>query len=272
MEEYKYVFIVLVYINGNDLEEFIESINCQVSDSFKIVIVNSYYDNLSEEKIKSIAEEFDCDFISVENKGYSYGNNIGIEHASKNYKYDYIIISNPDIIITKWNEITKNTNPQIIAPAICTKRGKKQNPNWAIDCHIANKFIYIGYKNNNKIFLILGIGINKIIRGIFNILFKLFKAKEWNVYSPHGSFIIFNKKAIFELKPIFDENVFLFSEEAILAKKAKINKIQTKMTSKIKVLHKEDGSVSLSNINENKELAKSYIYYFEKYEKSEFKE
>lgn len=268
MEKYKYIFVVLVYINGDDLGDLVVSIKKQVCDSFKVVVVNSYYDDISQEKIKKVAQKFDCDFISVENRGYSFGNNIGIEYCNNNYHYDYIIISNPDIIITKWQDLRSSNNPVILAPIIHTKSGKNQNPNWAINCHVANWLIYKGYKGNNKLFLIFGIGINKVIRGIFNLFFAFNINREWNIYAPHGSFIIINENAILQLKPLFDDNVFLFSEEAILAKKAKTHRIQVRMTSKIGVLHKEDGSVSISNINENKELSKSYIYYFEKYEKN----
>lgn len=51
--------------------------------------------------------------MNVENKGYSYGNNRGIEYCHNNYEYDYIIISNPDIIIKKFDFKVKKTNGDI---------------------------------------------------------------------------------------------------------------------------------------------------------------
>ena len=40
------------------------------------------------------------DIIITENNGYANGNNAAIEHLNKNYgKFDFLIISNPDIIM-----------------------------------------------------------------------------------------------------------------------------------------------------------------------------
>lgn len=265
MRKFNYIFVVLVYKNTIDLVEFLDNLQ-KMDFSYKVIIVDSYYDAITMNQVKEIANINNCDFVSIDNKGYSYGNNVGIEYCLKHYIFDYLIVCNPDVIITEWQHLNIMNEPVIFAPVIYTLRGKNQNPYWAINCHFANRMIYFGYKHNNKLFLLVGIGINKVIRELFNILTKILR-KEIKIYAPHGSFIIFNRHAINKLKPVFDPNVFLFSEEAILAKRAKTSKVKIIMTNKIKILHKEDGSISISKINENTELAKSYIYYFERYEK-----
>ncbi len=50
-------------------------------------------------KIEKISFDHSYDFINIENRAYSYGNNIGIKHANEKYNYKYLVISNPDIII-----------------------------------------------------------------------------------------------------------------------------------------------------------------------------
>ena len=72
-------------------------------------------------------------------------------------------------------------------------------------------------------------------------------------------------KSVFEkLGLIYDENMFLFSEEAYLAHLFANANIKTVLTKYIEILHKEDGSMKLSKIDEDGEGRKSIIYYYEK--------
>ncbi len=80
--------------------------------------------------------------------------------------------------------------------------------------------------------------------------------------------MIFTKSAITSLYPVYDENVFLFAEEGILALKAKENGLYTGQFNQIIINHKEDGSMKLVDFSLNKELAKANIYYYENYVKN----
>lgn len=68
-------------------------------------------------KINELADEYDCDYLSVENKGYSYGNNQGIKFVLENYEYDFIVISNPDVLIERYDSSSLSKNG-ITAPII----------------------------------------------------------------------------------------------------------------------------------------------------------
>ena len=81
--KYNYIAVILVYRNVEDLVECIDSIREKIY-SCRIVVVNSYFDDESLNKIKTVAENKDCDFIGIENRGYGYGNNKGIEFAISN--------------------------------------------------------------------------------------------------------------------------------------------------------------------------------------------
>ncbi len=261
---YKYVFCILVYRNSEDLLECLNSIKEKVSN-YKAVIVNSFYDEQTKTVFEKIATDNDCDFINVENKGYGYGNNRGIEFIRQNYSFDYIVVSNPDIIIERFCEDFSDENKDcVVAPLIYTLTGKAQNPYWLRKNPRAEKFIYRGQKRQNRFWFYLGVGINKIIRE--KGLKKFLKSQKRNmeVFASHGSFVLFPNSLFEKLGLFYDENMFLFSEEAYIAHVFEKANVKTVLTKDIKILHKEDGSMKVSKIDEGSENRKSVIYYYEK--------
>ena len=117
-ERFKYIFVVLTYRNTEDIIDLLDSMKRQVED-YKVVVVNSFYDEETATIIESIAKKYDAVFINVENKGYSYGNNRGIEYALKNYAFEWLVIANPDTVIKKFDFSTLNVEmPVVIAPEI----------------------------------------------------------------------------------------------------------------------------------------------------------
>ncbi len=265
---YKYIICILVYRNTEDILECILSIKNNIKD-FKIVIVNSYYDDITQRLFKQIAENNNCDFINVPNKGYGYGNNKGISHCLKCYKFDYLIVSNPDIVIHKFDDRYLNKYSDcVVAPLITTIKGKSQNPYWYKKNNFSERLIYLGMKKQNRQVLYFGLGLNKLIREIALFLFKHSSKHQMIVYAAHGSFCMF-PYTMFQLLGLpFDEKMFLFAEEAYLAHLLEDNKIKVILTKDIKILHKEDGSIGLAHIDEASELRKSIIYYYEKIKKS----
>lgn len=267
MKKVKYVFVILVYKNTDDIKDYIKNIK-KLNINSEIIIVNSYYDDKSKNIFESIAKSNNCVFINVENKGYGYGNNRGIEYANKAFDYEYIIISNPDIYIKEFNETNlERYNDSVIGPIIKTKCGKNQNPYWYIENKLAEKLIYLGCKNLSKISLYIGIIWNKIIREVglrkFNISNKRFQ----KVFAVHGSFLILPKIVLNKIGMPYDEDMFLFAEESHLAHLLKKHNIETYITKDISIIHYEDGSMSVSSINSKEESRKSVIKYYEKLEK-----
>ena len=280
MQSYRNIFIILTYINSKDLIEFLESAKV-TADDYKVIIVNSYHDDESKEKIEKIAYNNGCDFINVENRGYSYGNNCGIQYAMEHYKFEFITVSNADIIIKKYK--TKGLPKDgIFSGVLIARSGKNQNPMTVKENILSEKLIYQGFKYRKKIKLFLGIGLNKIRREIF--LFKnknmrsissnpALKPQLVRIFQPHGSFITFSINSIkklwngndFNYTGVFDENMFLFSEEGVLAKRAKKLNIPIYYSNYAFCYHKEDGSMKLADLDLNGELAKSNIYFYEHY-------
>ena len=263
LEYYKYVFIVLTYRNVEDVRGFLKSLeNC--TESYKTIIVNSFFDEKCKNEIEKVALQYECYFVNVPNKGYGAGNNFGIELARKKYKFDYLVISNPDIVIKKI-VIPRQTEKAIFCGKILNLHGKKQNPMLVLENKVSEVLIYKGMKKDYKLLLYLGIGINKILRILFNIKISLSSHDFHQIFAAHGSFFVVTEKALDVLIPLFDENIFLFSEEHVLAKKAKRKNIPIYYTKTIECQHKEDGSMQLWDGSINEELKKSVIYCYEKY-------
>ncbi len=265
MEKIRDIFVVLTYINAEDLADFIASVREKAVDS-KIIVVNSYHDDISTQTIKMIAQNENCDFMNVPNKGYSFGNNQGIKYAYENYDFDFLTISNPDIIIHKYDTTRLIDEAAIYCGVLVNKKRKNQNPMLAKENKISDYLIYKGYQKQSKILLFWGLGLNKIIREVF-LLFHRNRGKAVRVFQPHGSFITFSRKAIELLDQVFDENVFLFGEEGILAKRAKKLGLSIWYSDYAVCLHKEDGSMKLSDRKIDDEYGKSMKYYYDNYVK-----
>ena len=253
---YDLVFVVLVYRNTQDLEDFFESFNLV---NAKVIVVNSYYDDNTEQIFKAIAKKNNADFISTSNNGYGAGNNLGCEHALNHYKFKYLVISNADIIIKemKIEDLDENV---ITAPNIIDRNGKLQNPSSAYYDRLIEKLYYYIFKYKKYSLVYLCVFINKIEREIFYITHKIVNAKK--IYQAHGANIIFPYNILEKLHPIFNEEMFLFCEEPHLAKKANSLGIPIEYNDKILVLHKEDGSTSFLDRKIMDITRDSYLVYY----------
>lgn len=265
-EKTKYVFIILVYKNTSDLLECIESIEDKVR-SYKIIVVNAYYDDATKSDVERIAQSHNCDFINIENRGYSYGNNRGIELANKKYDYQYVVVSNPDIVIKDFDDdqINDTLEYDIIAPQIVAASGSHQNPMVIKKNKISEKLEYLGFKKGSSTLIYAGIILSKFCRWYHTNIRRISSNAVYKIYEAHGSFVIISQRAISKLFPVYDENMFLFAEEGVLAARANKEGILTCYYDLIHIRHKEDGSMKLSNISVNEELRKANIYYYETY-------
>lgn len=262
---YKHIFVVLVYRNTTDILDFIDSVNEKVPES-KIIIINSYYDNESLVKIREIASSYNCDFINVENKGFSYGNNVGVDYAINNYDFDYVTCSNPDVVINSFNDNILDEFPNsIYGPEITTTDGRKQNPMVIFKNDLIHKLIYYSYTKKIRIFFIFAVAFSKALRLVGRAFYSFKNLNSYQVFQLHGCFIIFSRNYLEKYGLPFDENMFLFGEEGVLAYEAYENGTKLIYTNEIDILHKEDGSMSLFSGNLNNELIKSNIYFYETY-------
>lgn len=263
--KYNFIFIVLCYINTDDLKCFLKN-TINVNGTYKVIVVNSYHDDNSMAKFKAIACENGCDFLNVPNKGYGFGNNRGIEFAKKHYKYDFLVISNPDIefINFDFTEVEAYKNA-LVGPKIKTKIGKYQNPYKPKKMWIIDGMEYYGIKYNFYPFWFIGAAINKFIRELYLKVSNV--VKKIQVDSLHGSCMLIGSGAMEKLssEELYDINMFLFSEEDEVAYKAKKNKVPLFYIPQLEVLHKEDGSTSLIENKVSQYEKESYMYCYKKW-------
>ncbi|WP_159882479.1 glycosyltransferase family 2 protein [Paenibacillus puerhi] len=265
---YDLIFVVLTYRNIEDLKNFIMDTKKAVECLYKIIVVNSYFDETTHLQIQKIALDNDCDFINIENKGYGYGNNRGIEIAKERYSFRYLITSNPDVQIQSFSlKNLEGMQKCIVAPTIKTLSGKDQNPYYYSKIEFVEWIRYFSYIKERKLPAYIGFAINKIYRIIGLSLDRVLNIKRREIYACHGSFVIFGCEALDILGEVYNEKMFLFSEENHLARLALEKKIKTYMTPEIRVLHKEDGSVGLENEKMASYSRQSFILYYENWKK-----
>lgn len=263
-KETKYVFVVLVYRNYGDLSEFLESIKSTLKDAYECIVVDSFYSDEVSDEVKRISQHFACDYLCVENHGYGAGNNRGIEYALEHYDFSYMIISNPDIILEEFQ--IGDLKQDCIAPIILTAKGKKQNPHWARRNKLVMKVMNYGFIKQKKLFLYLGIAIGKVDKIVWRIKRDLLKGEKTNkIYSPHGSFVLLKKEVLQSDAFRFDEEMFLFFEEAVLGEFLYQRGKNVSYNDSIRVLHKEDGSIQLSNVNTFQHSGKSFQHFYKNY-------
>lgn len=260
MRKVDFVFVILLYRNMEDIKEYLVNISA-LNINKRVVLVNNYYDEKTKEESNRIAIEFNCDILQCENRGYGYGNNQGIRFAKNNYDYNYIIVSNPDILINRFDENRLlSMRNCVVGPIIHTLKGKNQNPYWCKPSPLFERLLYLGMKRDISILRYIAFAYFRFIREIA----LLTKRSSFEVYALHGSFVLFHKDVIEKLDAVYDEAIFMYSEEVDVAYRLRELGIKSIVLKDMDVIHKEDGSVKLSSLNINQMMKDSFIKYYEK--------
>ena len=265
----KVAVIIVNYNDAEDTKKYVKTIS-----EYKILDRIVVVDNLSTtagtfDSLKKLENSKVKVISSDKNGGYDYGNNFGVKYLqSINEKYDYIIISNPDIEITEnaikhcLEVIEKDKTIGVIAPRMFDKENKPiRRSAWkmrtfALDViHSTRLLEMIFYK---------------ILRnGEYNS--EDYKKEKLEVEAISGAFFIIRSNVLEEIN-LLDENVFLFYEEDILAKKLKEKEYKTISLNSEKFIHFESQTIgkTYSYFKKKKELYKSKIYYHKTYNKMNF--
>ena len=203
----------MVILNYNDYKtttEYISKIkDYKVLDT--IVIVDNNSSDNSYEKLKSLKNEKISVIKTEENKGYAYGNNFGIDYLNKHSKVDYIIISNPDIIVKEEDikrlkkDLDTNEDISLISPLIHQLGEIKRG--WRLSTVKEEILLNINYYHK-KIEKDLEYDESKFTGNLTKV----------DVVS--GCFFMI-RKDILNLIGGFDESTFLYYEENIIASKLK---------------------------------------------------
>ena len=184
-------------------------------------------DNNSPNESYEVLKQYESDKITVlksdRNGGYSYGNNIGIRHLIKNFSPDIIAIANPDVIFS--NELVRRiketfeSNPDyavLTGFQLDAKNKTARHPFWE-DTNTASSMI------KSLAFSIISPSRNRDSRNIYIDYCEKIRnsSKALNqVWAVEGS-LFFIRAEDFESVGLFDEKIFMFYEEEVLARKIK---------------------------------------------------
>ncbi len=265
----KVAIIIVNYNDVEDTEKYVKTIS-----EYKIINRIVVVDNLSTtsgtfDALKKLESSKVKVISSDKNGGYDYGNNFGIKYLqSINEKYDYIIISNPDIEITEnaikhcLEVIEKDKSIGVIAPRMFDKENKpirrsawKMRTFWLDVVHSTRLLEMIFYK---------------VLRN-GEYTSKEYEKEMLEVEAISGAFFIIRSDVLEEIN-LLDENVFLFYEEDILAKRLKGKGYKTISLNSEKFIHFESQTIgkTYSYFKKKKQLYKSKIYYHKTYNKINF--
>lgn len=201
--------ILLNYNSSADCRECVADLKRQEGVELDIVIVDNCSPREGEQDtIRQLCTDEGCTFIQAkENRGYNAGNNIGLRYAAKK-GYKYVLIANPDMRFPQTDYVTQlvkvmEEKPEVAACGsnILSISGERQNP-WAFSS-MWEEFPIIVH-----IAKLLGKGRTPL--------------PPKNCYCDilHGCCLMINLPNISQYG-FFDENIFLFCEEAILGKQIK---------------------------------------------------
>jgi GT2 family glycosyltransferase len=236
----KISIVIVTYNSKNLIFECLDSIYRynDIGDSLEIIIV----DNCSKDQdsvFEKIKTDYHNDIILIKspsNNGYGHGNNQGVKMVSSNH----FIVMNPDIRLV-----------EPIFKRILEKFEKNEKIGMmGVTFSDGSNHLYFKPEHTNFI---------KLVLSRFLIRFGLYNSNEM-FFS--GSFLIFNK-SIFENAGCFDENIFLFHEEADISNRILLAGNEVVLATDISVIHLAHGrEVNLFLLKVGSE---SRHYYFKKY-------
>ena len=261
--------IAAIIVNYNDSDCTIRYV--QKIKEYKIIDRIVVVDNMSTtagafERLKRLRDEKVKVIQSYKNGGYNYGNNFGVTYLQNNgEKYDYYIISNPDIDVSEEairkciDELEKDENVAVAAPRMFNKDNKPiRRSAWK------RRTFGLDVIHSTRLLELLFYRILR--RGEYSS--KEFEQDVLEVEAISGAFFIIKSKVLNEIG-LFNENVFLFYEEDILAKDLSEINLKTISVNTEKFIHYESQTIgkTFSYFNKMNYLFESKMYYQEEINK-----
>lgn len=249
--------IILNYNSSADCQKCVGFLKCQQGVETEIIIV----DNCSREEdlmeLRTLASEQGCTLIeNKENKGYNAGNNIGLRYAAEK-GYELAFIANPDMEFPQEDYISRLVSKMsednalvVTASDIVGLDGVHQNPMMRDgDWHGCFGWLTGLFKKSKHM-----------------DTFDFIDNYKENHYCSKVSGCCFLIRMDF-LKSIgfFDENVFLYCEEAILSRQAEFAGKKMYYLADAQAVHAHVKSDKGDPVKRFRHWGRSRIYFIEKY-------
>lgn len=256
MEKINASIVTVHYRVKKELFECLKSIyDSKPRASFEIIVVDNDKRNTIEDDLKNRFPKVRY-IKSPKNIGFGAGNNLGAKRAKGEYLFflnaDTIVL--PGAIDSLYKLLRKNKKIGAVSPVLLDNRGVPRYVQGSQHLTVLRAIFSLSFIH--KIF-----PDNQVAKKFFLNGWDKETIREVDVV-PGTAFMI--KKSIFEKIGGFDENYFLFFEEADLARKITSLSLKNYIIPQAKIIHL--GGESTKKRNDIKEIFnKSKFYYFKKW-------
>lgn len=202
---------------------------------------------------------------STENGGCPKGNNTGAVAAYQIFGDEYTIFSNSDLMFEKPFHMEFITRPMqelpdvgVTGPRVVGLDGNTQSPHRKVGIWKMHIFPYL--------FWPLMVVVNRLA-GKSNVFSDLeYRDQSGYAYRVMGSFMAVNTKEFFEVG-MFDENVFIYGEEMVLAEKMSSIGKKAYYVNECEILHEHGATTkkSFTNIKSQRLKFDACLYYQQHY-------
>lgn len=252
-------FVIINYNDSDTTKKLIDNIK-DYKVLKEIVIVDNNSTDDSVKKLEKVTNKKITLLVNSENKGYSGGMNLGAKYLLEKYKDINIIFSNSDIIIKSEQDLkTLNSriNDDIVLVGPTVNEHGSINRGWKLSTSFKESLYNIPYfhKKFKKRFLYYSD--------------EYYKEDISYVDVVSGCFFLINGDFLKKID-YFDDSVFLYYEENILASKIKKENKKVIIDNTIEIIHDHSVTIdkSIKRVNKYKTLKKSQRYYVINYLKA----
>ena len=246
--------ILLNYNSASDCRKCVSFLKRQQGVELEIIIVDNCSREDNSDDVKELCQKQGCTFIpATKNRGYNAGNNIGLRYAAEK-GYKYAMIANPDMEFPQEDYIQKLVTKLEQDDTIAVGASDIVNP----DGRHLNPQREATY--SEELFW-------------FREIMRNRKSKKWYLCDSTQSgycekvsgCCLLLRMDFMQNIGFFDENVFLYSEESILAKQVKLSNKKMYYLNDSQAVHQHIESQKGAIKPRMKILFKSRTYYLRKY-------
>ncbi len=225
------VAVVVLHYKGIDLtRECLQSLAKMDKKGIelRVVVVNSGTSEPFNEKVKDLDVEF---INSMENLGYVGGNNVGIRKAME-IGNEYIWVLNNDTIVDKnclkiLVEVAERTHwAGILGPKIYFAPGYEFHKDWYEEEDKGKVIWWAGGRFDWDNVQTIHVGVNEVDHGQFGIGGPLLKKDGYDYTDLVTGAAMFVRRRVFEEVGLFDENYFLYFEDADFCRRVDMSNLR----------------------------------------------
>ena len=255
----KIATIILNYNSSADCRKCIGYLKAQEGVEQEIVVVDNCSQEDDRKEVETLCKEQGCTFITnSENKGYNAGNNVGLRYAAEK-GYEFALIANPDMefpqtdyLATLVAQMQTNEDIVVCGSDIVGADGIHQSPmgkdgNWRGSFGWVKEILGKKKKSNAYDFI------------------DNYKESHY-CHKVSGCCFMIRISFLKEIN-FFDENVFLYCEEAILSRQVEMSSKCMYYLTTAQAVHRHIKSDKGDPIKRFKTWGKSRCYFIDRYSK-----